>query len=147
VVARAAQLELETNDAMWEKMAVLHLPEVKLDEASLAVIRGQNPTAAQAGRLADTKRKAEDPLVRMLAKLHRWIAVEPVRNEYELHRRLHEWLASGTAPQDVEQLNDKVYAELFLTPRTDPWIGLMPADIYTGLQNNGASPEKAPGRE
>jgi hypothetical protein len=26
-----------------------------------------------------------------------------------------------------------VYAELFLMPRTDPWLGLVPADAYTAL--------------
>jgi hypothetical protein len=97
--------------------------------------------------VAVTKRIAEDPLVRMLAKLHASIAVDTVRNEYDLHRRLHQWWATGTAPQDVEQLNDKVYAELFLTPRSDPWIGLLPADVYSGLENNGVSPEKRSGRD
>jgi hypothetical protein len=146
-LARAARLEKETDDAMWDKIAALHKAGVKLDEASLAVIRGQNPTAAQAGRLAATKSEAEDPLVRMLAKLQTSIAVDTVRNEYELHRRLHEWVVAGTAPRDVEELNDKVYAELFLTPRADPWLGLVPADVYTGLENNGVTPEKSPGRD
>ena len=147
VMARMAQLELETNDAVWDQIAALHLPETKLDDASLAVIRGQNPTPAAAGQLAVTKGEAENPLVRMLAKLHTSIAVDTVRNEYDLHRKLHQWLAAGPAARDIETLNDKVYAELFLTPRTDPWIGLVPADVYTGLQNNGVAPAKTPNQD
>jgi hypothetical protein len=38
---------------------------------------------------------------------------------------------------DFEKLNEWVYAELFLTPRKDPWLGLAPADIYTALDHNG----------
>jgi hypothetical protein len=142
ILPRVAKLELATTEAVWEKIAALHAPEVRLDKASLALIRDQNPTALAAVRVAVTKSDVEDPLVRMVAKLHTSISMDTVRNEYELHRRLHEWLAGGTAHQDVEQLNDKVYAELFLTPRTDPWIGLVPADVYTGLPNNGVTPAK-----
>ena len=43
----------------------------------------------------------------------------------------------GAAPQGVEQLNARVYANLFLTPDSDPWLGLAPADTFTGLENNG----------
>jgi hypothetical protein len=33
----------------------------------------------------------------------------------------------------VEPLNERVYAELFLTPSSDPWLGLKPDDVFTGL--------------
>ena len=39
--------------------------------------------------------------------------------------------------RDVFALNERVYADLFLTPRRDPWLGLVPADTYTALDNNG----------
>jgi hypothetical protein len=60
-----------------------------------------------------------------------------VRNEYALHSKIHDWFASGTAPKDLDRLNSKIYAELFLTPDSDPWLGLVPADTFTGLDNNG----------
>jgi hypothetical protein len=37
----------------------------------------------------------------------------------------------------VNALNKRVYAELFLTPGTDPWLGLVPADTYTALDGGG----------
>jgi hypothetical protein len=37
----------------------------------------------------------------------------------------------------VEKFNDKVYAELFFTPKTDPWLGLLMPDAYTAIDNSG----------
>ena len=34
-------------------------------------------------------------------------------------------------------LHEKVYAELFLTPDSDPWLGLFSTDVYTALDNGG----------
>jgi hypothetical protein len=60
-----------------------------------------------------------------------------VRNEYQLHRRIHQWLAEASYRPDVESLNERVYAEVFLTPSSDPWLGLAPGDVYTALPNGG----------
>jgi hypothetical protein len=38
---------------------------------------------------------------------------------------------------DFDRLNEWVYAELFLTPSSDPWLGLAPRDMYTALDGNG----------
>jgi hypothetical protein len=38
---------------------------------------------------------------------------------------------------DLAALNEWVYAELFLTPSKDPWLGLAPPDVYTALDGNG----------
>jgi hypothetical protein len=125
-----------TEDA-WEKLAALHAEESRLDQASRNLIASQNPTAAVAGTIAVTKRRVENPLVRMFRNLEESVAVDSVRNEYELHRKLHRWFAEGTAPANVDELNDRVYAELFLTPKSDPWLGLLPGDAYSALPNNG----------
>ena len=66
------------------------------------------------------------------------MALDTVRNEYLLHTRLHAWFAD--APPAWETLNQRVYAELFLTPRTDDWLGLYGPDTYTGLENGGVHP-------
>ena len=54
------------------------------------------------------------------------MTLDTVRNEYLLHRRIHERFAEGDPPEtaDVDALNEWVYAELFLTPSSDPWLGL-----------------------
>lgn len=126
-----------TNLETWEKIAALHAGKVKLDDASVRLIRSENPTAAESSWLAFLKRSVEDPVARMVAEFESSMALDTVRNEYELHRKLHQWFAEGTAAADAEELNEQVYAELFLTPSSDPWIGLVPKDVYTGLTNAG----------
>jgi len=69
--------------------------------------------------------------------MERSISEDTVRNEYVLHRQIHEWLATTSAP--VDALNARVYAELFLTPDSDPWLGLLPGDAYAALENDGLS--------
>jgi hypothetical protein len=126
-----------TTDDVWTRMAAL-LPHVaQLDEASLKVIRQENPAAKRAGALAITKRVIEDPILHMVRNLQASIAVDSVRNEYTLHRQVHEWFAAGQVPADAEQLNARVYAELFLTPESDPWLGLAEGDSYTALERGG----------
>jgi len=46
-------------------------------------------------------------------------------------------MARTNATPKVDEFNERVYAELFLTPRSDPWLGLVPAEAYTALPENG----------
>ncbi|MCA9206062.1 MAG: hypothetical protein KDA59_23585, partial [Planctomycetales bacterium] len=136
-VARVETLVSRTDEAVWQQIAARHANDAVLDAASVAMIRRQNPLAAQAMRLAVTKARVEDPVLRLVRGLQTSIALDTVRNEYMLHRQVHEWFAQQTAPADVFALNERVYAELFLTPSSDPWLGLLQPDTYTALQNNG----------
>ena len=142
VVNQIPKLEKETDADVWEQIAALHVEESKLDEASIKLIRRQNPTAQRANRQTETKKDVEDPLLRLVGNLQTSIAVDTVRNEYILHRKLHQWLQDDKALRDVDVLNERVYTELFLTPRSDPWIGLVPSDIYSALENNGIEVKK-----
>jgi hypothetical protein len=130
------QFTQSTTDEVWNRIAQLHSAEAKLDPASVALIRSQNPNAAQAAPRAYSKRVVESPLVRMVRNLQGTIALDTVRNEYLFHLAIHRWLAAAPTPT-LDALNDRVYAELFLTPNSDPWLGLMPADTYSALDNNG----------
>jgi hypothetical protein len=92
----------------------------------------------QAGQVAIFKGKAENPILRLVARFEESISLDTVRNEYLLHRRIHERFAAGEAvTANIDALNEWVYAELFLTPSSDPWLGLAPPDVYTALENNG----------
>lgn len=133
VVRDTRNLETQTQDKTWLQIAELHREEVKLDQASIDLIRSENPVVEKTKSTDDR----EAALLRIISEFEKAIAIDTVRNEYLLHSKLHTWLAEGKAPQDVEKLNEKVYAELFLTPRHDPWIGLVPPDVYTGLTNGG----------
>ncbi|MGI8977601.1 MAG: hypothetical protein ACR2FY_00090 [Pirellulaceae bacterium] len=125
------------DEKVWEAIASLHGEDAKLDEASRTLIRHQRPLAAATGRLSMTKRVMEDPMLRLFVSLESSIALDTVKNEYRFHRKIHEWLAAASYRPDVETLNERVYAELFLTPSSDPWLGLAPANVYTALPNGG----------
>ncbi len=143
IVASTEGLERATDEEIWTKIAALHAEDAKLDAASIEVIRRENPpTAEEAGRRAFGKYRVEDPIVRMVRNFESSIAVDTVRNEYLLHRQLHQWLADPAGHIEVEKLNERVYAQLFLTPSSDPWLGLVPADTYTALDNGGAVADK-----
>jgi len=138
-LADGGALLAKTDDAVWARIAQLHQADAQLDPASIALIRSQNPGAARAMPLAITKAAVEDPVLRLVRNFQNTIAIDSVRNEYTFHRQIHEWFATAEVPMeiDVNALNERVYAQLFLTPSSDPWLGLIPGDVYTALDNNG----------
>jgi len=71
-----------------------------------------------------------------VSAFERSIAEDTVRNEFTLHRTVHGWMAEAPAA-DLEALNARVYASLFLTPRADPWLGLVAPDGYSALDADG----------
>ncbi len=125
------------DDAVWEKIAQRHAEDATLDAPTIALMGQKNPDALQAGKVAMSKRAVESPLLREVTNLQHSIALDSVRNEYLLHSKIHQWFIAASAPLEVDPLNERVYADLFLTPNSDPWLGLVPADTYTALDHNG----------
>jgi hypothetical protein len=119
------QLGRVTDEAAWTKIAALHSSDAILDSRSITLIKRQNPTVS------------EQDMARLLRKFQELIALDTVRNEYLMHSKLYAWLMRDPARSDVEKLNEKVYASLFLTPNSDPWLGLVSPDFYTALDNGG----------
>jgi hypothetical protein len=118
----------ETDLAAWQKIADLHSDDARIDRASIALIRSHY-TAVDAG--------AAGRIARIIQNLEGYVAMDTVRNEYLMHYQLHGWFADGWANRDVDTLNERVYAQLFLTPRSDPWLGLLSPETYSGLENDG----------
>jgi hypothetical protein len=111
----ASAVPVVVEDRLWTSLAPFHLET--LDEGALRRLAedGAEPSAVSA--------------------LPYTMAEDTVRNEYRLHSRLHRWLSEpSTGPLDLDALNTRVYAELFLTPRADPWLGLVTPGVYTGLR-------------
>ena len=71
----------------------------------------------------------------VLDNLRRTVAADTAFNEYDLHRRAHEWFALDQV-RDLYSLNERVYDELFLTPSSDPWLGLLPESTFTGIEES-----------
>ncbi|HKG81152.1 MAG TPA: hypothetical protein VKA78_17075, partial [Pyrinomonadaceae bacterium] len=114
-----------TDEAAWKKIAQLHAADGVLDSNSIALIKHQN------------QKIPEQDISRLLQKFQESVALDTVRNEYMLHTKLYSWLSRDPVRTDLDKFNEKVYAELFLTPRSDPWLGLVSADVYTALDNSG----------
>lgn len=129
ITADATALEAATDLSAWNKIADLHNNDARIDKSSAALIARQNQSMREDAGL----------LARTVQNLEHYMALDTVRNEYMLHTKLHAWFVAGQAGNDVDNLNERVYAELFQTPRTDPWLGLYSPDIYTGLDNGGVS--------
>ena len=135
---RLSLLGQMTQESTWKKIAALHYGETRLDAATVNVIRRENPpTAAAAMRITVSKSVIEDPILRMVRSFRSDLALDTVRNEYLLHSRLHQWFVAGKCTADVEELNNQVYAQIFLTPSSDPWIGLVKPSEYTALVKSG----------
>ncbi|MFO0685833.1 MAG: hypothetical protein U0234_27490 [Sandaracinus sp.] len=58
---------------------------------------------------------------------------------YTHERRFHAWLAEGATPNDFDSINARVYAELFLTPASDPWLGLRAETEWDVLEVEGST--------
>jgi hypothetical protein len=114
-----------TDEAAWKKIAQIHASDAMLDDRSIALIKRQNPALT------------EDDLKHLLRKFQELIALDTVRNEYLMHTTLYAMLRSDLVRDDVEKLNEKVYRLVFLTPGSDPWLGLFSPEVYTALDRGG----------
>jgi hypothetical protein len=114
-----------TDEEAWNKIARLRIAESRLDGRSIGLIRSQNAALG------------ESELAALVNKFEHSVAVDTVRNEYLLRSKLYGWLIPQAEQVDLAKFNDKVYAELFLTPNSDPWLGLLSKDVYLGLDQAG----------
>lgn len=133
MTAGSEALGAMTDAAAWNKIAQLHLADSQLDARSIGLIRRQTHKALAGG----SSHTADQAFKALIDKLQLNIALDTVRNEYLMHTKLYAWLLNDPNRADLEKLNRKVYAELFLTPASDPWLGLLAPDVYVALQNGG----------
>lgn len=115
-----------TDAATWQKIAQLYTADAKLDNNSLALIRSKRFWQSN-----------PDNLQQVVSNFQTAMALDTVRNEYILHSQIHQWFMQENATTNVNSLNEKVYAELFLTPNSDPWLGLMSSENYSAIDNDG----------
>jgi hypothetical protein len=111
-----------------------------------AMFPSGNPSAAgkvtlDASSLALFERLAPHGLTRaqldsMRANFERSIAADTQNNERNLRPRIHELMASGGSMLSFEPLNEAIYSEVFLTPRSDAWLGLDRPNVFDGLPRN-----------
>lgn len=139
---RPGAMERAINEDGWAKLAGLHLADARMDAASVALLSAHNPYTrpAAAGSKTDADANAAtgaNRFARAVANLERVMALDTVRNQYLMRPVLLRWFIEGAGLAGVDELNRRVYGELFLTPDSDPWLGLATPDSYTGLLNDG----------
>ncbi|MBE9205269.1 hypothetical protein IQ244_01735 [Nostoc sp. LEGE 06077] len=117
-----------TDQAAWNKIAQLYATDAKLDQNSISLIGAK--------KFASAKTTAES-LPKIVNKFETLMALDTARNEYMLHSQIHQWFMQDAQTSNLDQLNDKVYAQLFLTPSSDPWLGLLSNDSYSAIDNDG----------
>lgn len=117
-----------TDQEAWNKIAQLYASDAKLDQNSISLIRAKKSQSANTSK---------DNLPIIIKNFEAAMALDTVRNEYILHSQIHQWFIQGNQTKTVEALNQQVYAQLFLTPSSDPWLGLFPSDSYSAIDNDG----------
>lgn len=63
------------------------------------------------------------------------LRADTAENLAELRPKIQRWIAAGLT--DFSALNARVYSRLFLTPATDPWLGLVNDAVYSGAPRDG----------
>jgi len=101
--------------------------ECRLDARSRAIVVAKQRSWARAAGVAAPDEAA------IVAGVERSLAADTARNETVLRPRLRAWFARGEAPATASALDDRVYAELFLTPASDPWLGLVDPTAFAAL--------------
>jgi len=116
----------------WAVLARRHLADAKLDASSRRVMAAKNPMdwSAKPKPLVGAEFDA------MVAGFELAMAADSVQNEVTRHAAIHRWFSREPGVL-LRDLNRKVYSELFLTPASDPWLGLVPPLVYTGLDHDG----------
>jgi hypothetical protein len=114
------------SDENWARLARLYQNRVYLDQGSIKLMERKLPTNASISTIINSFERA--------------ISQDTVRNEYIFHAQIHNWFANGefanSDTTNLSALNRRVYDQLFMTPASDPWLGLVNENIYTGISKS-----------
>ena len=113
------------------KPARLPVPKpIVLDAASRALV------AALHNAGPDELRATPDELARVIAQLEQHIVADTALNQFTLRQTIHGYIA-GAADTRFATLNAWIYDQVFATPRSDAWLGLLPRSDFTGVPGDG----------
>ncbi len=144
-------LAAATTDDVLERLGSMSDARISPEaEALVGPMMGIAPRplpslAERAMPLAIGKSAGEAPTLRQLRPVEGYLARDDVKNRFELRSRL--LTLALAAPDDEATLTTRIYAEVFFTPLDDPWMGLAPADVFTGLPPELEKSKSLAGRE
>ena len=99
-----------------------------LDANSLLLMR------ATAARMDDAA------FARLVSAFERTLAEDTARNAV-MRLTILPWLAGASS---LPALTERIYRDAFLTPRSDPWLGLLAPDAYTAIEGDPAAGPMGP---
>lgn len=130
-----------TDAATLERLALLK-GTITISAEAQRLVGGLMPRslarllAVEAMPLAVTKSRVEAPMLRQVGPVEGTLAKDEVQNELVLKVRLATIMLRDPrllAGERVAELTSAIYADAFITPLDDPWMGLAPEDVFTGL--------------
>lgn len=119
-------------DQVFAQLTKLGTVAVSLSEPAQALMRRDRPRTP-----GESESEHEARLAAMMQRFRSSIATDELKNEYDLRLEVHRWLSEESADRSFEAFNKRVYRELFLTPASDPWLGLLDNETYDGLIEAG----------
>lgn len=105
-----------------------------LTPEAIAIVKRDRPI-----RSDETATQYDERIGAVLRTTATDLAVDAFVNETRLHFQIHRWFANGEVDGAFETLDERVYRELFATPRSDPWLGLRDEAVYDGLREPASS--------
>jgi hypothetical protein len=124
--------ELLRDEGVWSEVGrqIWGQSTGELDAAArelVARLHNAEPAAPRAGT-------AE--LAEVIARLERGIAADTALNEIRVRPEIRRKIVNHAIP-DFATLNAWIYESVFATPKSDPWLGLLPRVDFTGLPGDG----------
>ncbi|HEY0193294.1 MAG TPA: hypothetical protein VGC42_19385 [Kofleriaceae bacterium] len=120
------------DPAAWSAIgqATWHLgPAAILDAPSRALVARLHDAGP------DGPHTTPEQLAAVIARLEQHLVADTAINELQLRLQIRAQLMAGQT--DFASLNDWIYANVFATPKTDPWLGLNPRTEFSGLPGDG----------
>jgi hypothetical protein len=122
IVAQSAELprvsEVAAERDVWRRIGDQEKDQVRFSDGALQLMASKQPLTDE-----------------LLDNLKQNVATDTAFNEYDLHVRIHEWFVRGEVTS-LDAFTERLYAELFLTPSSDPWLGLKEPSVFTAIGGN-----------
>ncbi len=106
-------------------------PPRVLDDASRALVTRLHE--AVPAKLRGTREQTKA----MIARLEQNLVADSALNQLRLRPQIAAEIVRLGGRADFATLNTWVYAHVFRTPKTDPWLGLLPRTDFTGVPGDG----------
>ena len=128
--------DLNPLDPSWQKLSLTYYQSLN-PQGRERLKRHQFVAAERAMVTAPTKAAVESPLMRMVRTFEQNMSRDTVFNLFALQTKIDDWFSAMPQPPDHQQLTQRIYANAFLMPLDDPWLGLSPQTAFTALDSGG----------